>query len=128
VADELSDTKARASAPIKIEYGGIEMASYLFAYRGGGMAPTDAEREASMAAWGAWFGKLGPSIVEPGNPFGASTSVSASGGGGEAASKLTGYTVVNADSLDAAGELAKGCPVFDEGGSIDVYETIEVNM
>jgi hypothetical protein len=34
-----------------------------------------------------------------------------------------GMTIVN-----VAGELAKGCPVFDEGGSIDVYETIEVNM
>lgn len=103
------------------------MAKFVYAYRGGGMAATDAEREASMAAWGAWFGKLGPAIVEPGNPFGASTSVSA-GGTGEVASKLTGYTVVKADSLDAAGELAKGCPVFGEGGSIDVYETIEVSI
>jgi hypothetical protein len=104
------------------------MANFLYAYRGGGMAATDAEREASMAAWGAWFGKLGPAIVEPGNPLGASTSISASGGGGQADSKLTGFTVVKADSLDAAGELAKGCPVFDEGGSIDVYETIEVSL
>jgi hypothetical protein len=104
------------------------MANFVYAYRGGGMAATDAEREASMAAWGAWFGKLGPAIVEPGNPFGASTSVSAAGSDRNADSKLTGYTVVKADSLDAAGELAKGCPVFDEGGSIDVYETIEVSL
>jgi hypothetical protein len=104
------------------------MSNFLFAYRGGGMAATDAAREASMAAWGAWFGQLGAAIVEPGNPFGGSTSVSGSGDGGVAESKLTGYTVVNADSLAAASELAKGCPVFGEGGAIDVYETIEVSM
>ena len=104
------------------------MANFVFAYHGGGMATTDAEREAAMAAWGAWFGQLGPAIVEPGNPFGASTSVSASGARGTAASELTGYTVVKADSLDAAGELAKGCPVFDQGGSIVVFEAIEVSL
>ena len=36
------------------------MATYLLAYRGGGMATTDEEREKAMAAWGAWFGTLGP--------------------------------------------------------------------
>ncbi|HEX3909635.1 MAG TPA: hypothetical protein VHW67_02890 [Solirubrobacteraceae bacterium] len=100
------------------------MSKYVFAYRGGVMAPTEEEREASMAAWGAWFGKLGPAIVDPGNPFGESTSVP----GGSAESGLTGYTVVQADSLDAASGLAEGCPVLDTGGSIDVYEAVEVSM
>jgi hypothetical protein len=31
------------------------MANYLLAYRGGGMAESDAERAAAMAAWGAGF-------------------------------------------------------------------------
>lgn len=101
------------------------MGKYVFAYRGGGMAQTDEARQAAMAAWGAWFGKLGPAIVDPGNPFAGSTSV---GGNGSAESALTGYTVVTADSLDAASDLAAGCPVLDEGGSIDVYETVEVSL
>lgn len=103
------------------------MGKYVFAYRGGMMADTEEQRQAAMQAWGAWFGKLGPAIVDPGNPFAGSTSVNGSGGG-EAASELTGYTVVNADSLDAASALAAGCPVLDGGGSVDVYETIEVSM
>ena len=44
------------------------MANYVLAYTGGGMAQTEAEREAAMAAWGAWFGTLGPAIVDAGNP------------------------------------------------------------
>ena len=102
------------------------MANYLLAYTGGGMAQTDAEREAAMAAWGAWFGKLGPAVVQPGNPVGASVSVSASGSNGAAGSGLTGFSVIQADSLDAAAALAADCPVISSGGKVDVYETIEV--
>jgi hypothetical protein len=104
------------------------MGNYLFAYQGGMMADTDEQRQAAMQAWGSWFGKLGPAIVDPGNPFAASTSVNGNGASGEASSKLTGYTVVKADSLDAASALTEGCPVFSGGGSIDVYETIEVSL
>ncbi len=103
------------------------MGKYLLAYRGGGMASTDEEREAAMAAWGAWFGQLGAAIVDPGNPFGPSSTVSGGGSvSGTGASGLTGYTVLDADSLDAASELAKGCPVLGQGGSVEVYETFEV--
>ena len=80
-----------------------------------------------MAAWGGWFGSLGDAIVDAGNPFGASTSVAPAAGQTAAASSgLSGYSVLRADSLDAAAELAKGCPVLANGGSVDVYETIEV--
>ena len=102
------------------------MANYLLAYTGGGMAQTDAEREAAMAAWDAWFGELGPAVVQPGNPVGASTSVTASGSNGAAASGLTGFSVISADSLDAAAALVSKCPVLQGGGKVDVYETIEV--
>lgn len=99
------------------------MGTYLFAYRGGQMAETDEERQAVMAAWGAWFGRLGDAVVDMGNPFAGSTSV---GGNGAAGATLTGYSVVKSDSLDGAAELAKGCPVLGGGGSVDVYETITV--
>jgi len=103
------------------------MGKYLFAYRGGMMADTDEQRQAVMQAWGEWFGKLGAAIVDPGNPFAGSTSVNGNGGG-SADSQLTGYSVITADSLDDAGALAEGCPVLSGGGSVDVYETIEVSM
>jgi hypothetical protein len=102
------------------------MANYLLAYTGGGMAQTDAEREAAMAAWGQWFGTLGSAVVDAGNPVGASASVSAAGSDGAARSGLTGYSVVAADSLDAATALVKGCPILADGGKVDVYETIPV--
>lgn len=37
---------------------------------------------------------------------------------------LSGYAIVAAEDLGAAVELAKGCPVLEVGGKVDVYETI----
>jgi hypothetical protein len=103
------------------------MANYVLVYKGGGMAQTDAEREAAMAAWGQWFGSLGQAIVDGGNPFGPSLSVTNGGTVHDgASSSLTGYSILAADSLGAAAELAKSCPVLSSGGSVEVYETIKV--
>jgi hypothetical protein len=104
------------------------MANYLLAYTGGGMAQTDAEREAAMAAWGAWFGELGSAVVEMGAPVGPSSSVTSGGANGAAASGLSGYSLISADSLDAATKLVAKCPVLAHGGKVDVYETIPVQM
>ena len=103
------------------------MANYLLAFRGGMMPETEEEGEKLMAVWGAWFESLGSSVVLPGNPFGQSVAVKADGStseGGKAS--LTGYTVISADSLELAGKAAAGCPIFDNGGDVDVYETIDM--
>ena len=102
------------------------MPKFVLAYRGGGMAE-GAEQDAEMARWGAWFGQLGPAVVDGGNPFGPAATVAAGGAvsdGGSAS--LTGYSIVSADSLAAAAELARGCPILHDGGSVDVYETFDV--
>ncbi len=103
------------------------MANYALAYKGGQMAETDEERERVMAAWGEWMGALGSALVDMGNPFGASATVTNGGTVSDgAASALTGYSILDADSLAAATELAKGCPVLASGGTVEVYETIKV--
>ncbi len=102
------------------------MGNFVFAYSGGnGMATDQAERDAVMAKWGQWFGELGPAVVDGGAPTGASKTVGEGGSVSDGGSRgLTGYSVVSADTLDAAVELAKGCPVLENGGAVDVYEAI----
>jgi hypothetical protein len=107
---------------------GGTMAKYLFAYHGGSMADTEEERNAQMAKWGQWFQELGAAVVEPGAPVKSSRTVSNGGsvsdGGG--ANPVNGYTVIEADSFDAATDRAKGCPILSTGGSVEVAETIEM--
>ena len=58
------------------------MAKYVYVYQGGGMAPTEEEQQAAMAAWGAWLGGMGDSLVDMGQPFGPSAAVKADGSNG----------------------------------------------
>jgi hypothetical protein len=105
------------------------MANYVFAYSGGnGMAATEEERNAQMAKWGQWFEELGSAIVDGGAPTGPAKTVGPDGSVDDGGSRaLTGYSIVAADSLDGAVELAKGCPVLGNGGSVDVYEALAVS-
>jgi hypothetical protein len=98
------------------------MSKFVLAYSGGAMAETEEAQQAAMAAWGQWFAQLGSAVVDGGAPFGASAAV----GGGGARSGLTGYSVLEAGDLESATELAGGCPVLADGGSVDVYEALDV--
>ena len=103
------------------------MAKYVLAYRGGSMAETEAEQKAVMDQWMGWFGTLGAAVIDGGAPFGPAKTVESNGGvadGGSAA--LTGYSIIDAVSLDDAASKAKGCPVLSSGGSVDVYEAIDM--
>lgn len=104
------------------------MPKYLLSYHGGKMPETPEEGEKLMADWGAWMGSLGSSLVDGGNPTSTSKTIAANGsvsdGGG--ANPVNGYTILEADTLDAAVKLAKGCPQLASGGSIEVGELIKM--
>jgi hypothetical protein len=106
------------------------MAKYLFTYHGGGMPESEEEQAKHMAAWGEWMGATGAAFVDMGAPVGAVKTVGADSvtdGGG--ANPVGGYGLVEAADLDAACEIAKGCPVVTlSGGTVQVGETFEVNM
>ncbi len=104
------------------------MPKYVLAYHGGATPETEPEVAKVMAAWEAWMGSLGEALVDPGNPIGQTKTLSADGsvtvGGG--ADPLSGYSLLNASDIDEAVSLAKGCPIFESGGSIEVAEAIEM--
>jgi hypothetical protein len=101
------------------------MAKYLLVYHGGGMPEGEAAQATAMAAWGTWFQNLGPALADGGNPVSQSKTIAGDGsvsdGGGSNPS--TGYSLIEADTLDAAVALAKGCPVLGGGATIEVAET-----
>ncbi len=102
------------------------MTKFMFVYSGGkGVSEDEAERNAQYARWGRWFEELGTAVVDGGAATGAAKTVGAGGSVSDGGSRgLSGYSIVAADSIDAAVELAKGCPVLEIGGAVDVYEAI----
>ena len=102
---------------------------YLLVYYGGTMPETPAQQARVMKQWTAWFNRLGPAIVDPGNPFSGKVSKIDADGSvskGAVGRRASGYSIIDAPSLDAATKLAKGCPVVKSGGQLAVYETFNV--
>ena len=103
------------------------MAKYLLLYAGGSMPETEAEQAAVMTAWTNWFTELGPAVVDAGNPFTAdSKTISAGPKIVDAKATASGYSVIEADSLDQAAKFAETCPVLLGGAQLMVFETFEV--
>jgi len=103
------------------------MGTYLLAYRGGAMPETDAEREESMQAWGAFLGGLGADVVDAGNPFGPAKPVAASGGVSDGASSgISGYSIISSGNLGDPAVKAKNCPILAAGGAVEVHEIFPV--
>ena len=101
------------------------MPKFVFAYHGGSKPATPEEGAKVMAAWNDWLGGLGDKVVDPGCPVGMSKTVSASGvadNGG--ANPLSGLSIVTADSIDKAVEMARGCPIVTDNGSVEVAEAL----
>ena len=103
------------------------MANYVFAYSGGRGVVADEVERTQYAKWGQWFGELGSAVVEGGAAMGTAKTVGPGGTVSDGGSRgLTGYTIVSAASRELAVELAKGCPVLEIDGAVDVYEAISM--
>jgi hypothetical protein len=91
------------------------MTTFLFTYR----TPKDSAPggEGIIEAWNAFFEGLGPNLIDPGNPIFESTTV---GHCGTDIHSLGGYSIIEADDLDAALELTTGCPVLASGGGVEI--------
>ncbi|MFT5194105.1 MAG: hypothetical protein ACI9EW_000355 [Cellvibrionaceae bacterium] len=107
--------------------GDNKMTNYVLVYTGSGMPESPEAQQAVMAACCA-SGEMGEAVVDGGNPFGASKSVSADGvsDGAVGSPAATGYTVISADSLDAAVAKVGSHPHVAHGGQVTVYETFEM--
>lgn len=105
------------------------MQKYLFAYHGGKQFETKEEGMAHMENWMAWSSGLGDAVVDPGMPVGASKTVSQDGvtdNGGS--NPLSGITIVQAETIEQALEMAKSCPHVAIGGTIEVAPAMNIEM
>jgi len=109
------------------------MAKFILVYRGDATPPEKMTEEQSnevMGQWNVWMEKHGGSLVDLGAPFGARTSVGGDGNE-QAPANLAGYTVVEADSLEAAKGFCDGHPFLHGTGAefaVDIFELVPVPM
>lgn len=101
------------------------MPSYMLLYRGPMADMSNTTPEMGMAVmeeWNAWFGKVGSAMKDGGTPLIPGGNV-AGAGSGAAPADVNGYSIVEADNLDAAKALLDGHPhLKDPKNSVDVLE------
>ena len=104
------------------------MARYIIVYLGGNPPSSPEEGKKHFAKYREWLSSLGDSAVSPANPLKGTNTVHPDGtvttGG---TTSMSGYTIVEADSTEAALEMAKDCPFLDVGGSLEVSELIQMS-
>lgn len=104
------------------------MAKYLFVYHGGTHPSNPEAVKEAMDAWGAWFGSMGAAVIDGGNPVGKSSTVKPDGslqsGGGS--NPAGGYSLIEASGLEDAHQKAKGCPLLEAGGTIEIAEAMDM--
>jgi hypothetical protein len=98
------------------------MGKYVYIYYAG----KDSAEAKNMEAWNTWFGQLGDKLVDAGNPFNDGGKIVHRGGVMDPRDPaVTGYTIVTADSMAEAVEMAKGCPLTaSEHDAVGVYEAL----
>jgi hypothetical protein len=106
------------------------MSEFLFLVRGSNrLARSPDEMQKSMQKWVAWFKELNQKgvIKDPGNPLDASGKVVRGRGKdvhdgpyAEAKDVVNGYVIIDTATIDQAVDLSKSCPIFEDGGSVEV--------
>jgi hypothetical protein len=86
----------------------------------------EAPTEEIKQAWGAWFAAVGPRLVDPGSPFGRGLEITKTGRTDltlDSPAPITGYCILNAESLDEAEALVKDLPLID---GVRIYEAMSM--
>jgi len=105
------------------------MSEFLFLYRQGGPALSPQDMQAVMPKWMAWMKELGDNghVKDLGQPLGPAGKLVrgkqktvTDGPFAEAKDVINGYTLILAKDLAQAAELAKGCPMLEGGGAVEV--------
>ncbi len=103
------------------------MARYMITYLGGDQPASPEEGKQHYAKYKEWLSSLGDSVVSPANPLKNTNTVNSDGivTNGSTTS-MSGYTIIEAVSMETALEIAKACPFLDIGGSLEVSELIQM--
>jgi hypothetical protein len=102
------------------------MAKYLVTYHGGGMpANPDPEMMKQVkAAFGAWLAEAGKAVIDPGAPI--KTVAQVAKGAPATQVEIGGYSILQADSLDAVKAILGKHPFVGRGGTLQVSEILAV--
>lgn len=106
------------------------MASFMLIFRGGdSRADSPEQMQQHMQKWFAWFEGLtkagvykgqGAPLEQSGKVVRGARKAVSDGPFAETKDLVGGYAIVEATDLDAAVEIARGCPTYEKDGAVEV--------
>jgi len=103
------------------------MKQFVLVYLGGNHPSSEAEAKKHFEKYMGWLSSLGDAVVIPTIPLKDTCTVSPDGSVGEGGSSaMSGFSIIKADSIQAAISIAKDCPFLEIGGSLEVSEMMEM--
>ena len=103
------------------------MKQFVLVYLGGNQPSSEEEANKHYSKYVEWLSSLGDAVIIPTIPLKDTTTVSPDGtvreGGGSA---MSGFTIIKADSMEAALSIAQNCPFLEIGGSLEVSEMMQM--
>ena len=111
------------------------MSNFMFLFRGGEAPASPEAMQAQMQKWMAWIERLrtkgtyvaGEPLERSGKVLQSANKVITDGPFAEGKEVVGGYFIIRADSLNQAAEIAKDCPIFESGGSVEVRAIRVIN-
>ncbi|MFT6031938.1 MAG: hypothetical protein ACI854_000465 [Arenicella sp.] len=103
------------------------MPNFMLTYLGTPSISTPEEKKLHMQKYHHWITGLGDAALSPMNPLKNVSVVDSDGEvttGGETG--MSGFTIVSAESMEAALVIVKACPFLEVGGRLEVAEMIEM--
>lgn len=98
------------------------MPNYIVAYYVEEIPKMPEDPHRHMEKFQQWAEALGDALIDPGMPLGDTYTISTNGiASTERESRLSGFSIIESDSIESALEMAKSCPHVDIG-TIDVAE------
>ena len=103
------------------------MTQFVFVYLGGNQPSNPEEANKHFSKYMEWLSSLGDSVVIPTIPLKSTNTVSPDGTireGGSSA--MSGFSIIKAESMEAALSIAQACPFLEIGGSLEVSELMQM--
>ncbi len=103
------------------------MSQCVIVYLGGDQPSSPEGGKQHFSKYMKWLSSLGDAAVSPANPLRNTSTVNSDGSvTTEGTTEMSGFTIIEADSMEAALLIAKACPFLDIGGSLEVSELMQM--
>jgi len=102
------------------------MAQFIIVYLGGEQPTNPEEGKKHMEEYREWLKSLGDSVISALNPLKDTHVINANGATNGSSTAMSGFTIIEAKSIEVAIELSKSCPFMDIGGTLEVSELMQM--